>query len=150
MTSHYVVELELDIPHTSGHSEVDAALTALELWHPAARESAAGTLEVTVTLPAESLVQAVAAAVSVAESNVGPVVGLSVLPEEVRDQREGWHTIDELIPVGEAAAILDVSRQRVLQMIGEGKLPRRRIGREYALPRAAVQALQRRSTPSLD
>jgi hypothetical protein len=36
------------------------------------------------------------------------------------------------------------SRQGVLQLNGDGELPRRKVGREYAIPRAAVEAVRYR------
>jgi excisionase family DNA binding protein len=137
VTDHYVVELELDTKPTAAAAE--AALVAVEDFHPSASTSAAGLLEVTITLPAEGLRQAVAAALALVAPIAG-VVRVQALPEAVRDAREGWDVLDDLVSAPEAAEILGVSRQRILQLIGEGKLPGRRIGREYAIPRAAVAA----------
>ncbi|GAB3884699.1 helix-turn-helix domain-containing protein [Terrabacter terrigena] len=138
MSTHYVVELELDTK--PAEAVVSRALDLLEAYHPAAAESPAGLLEVAITLPADDLRQAVTTALALARPIAG-VVAVSALPEAVRDRRQGWDVVDELVGVSQAGEILGVSRQRVLQIINEGKLPNRKVGREYAIPRAAVEAL---------
>lgn len=141
MSTHYAVDLELDTKPTE--ALVGRALDLLETYHPAASESPAGLLEVTVTVPADDLRQAVTTALAVA-APIGRVLVVTAQPEEVRDGRQGWDVVDELVGASEAAEILGVSRQRVLQMVGEGKLPNRKVGREYALPRQAVEAVRGR------
>lgn len=42
--------------------------------------------------------------------------------------------------VGEAAALLGVSPWLVLQQIGQGKLPHKRVGRRIVIPRARFMA----------
>lgn len=144
MSTHYVIELELDTKPTE--AVVSRTLDLLEAYHPAAAESLAGLLEVAITLPAEDLRQAVTTALALA-GPIGRVLVVTAQPEEVRDRRQGWDVVDELLSASEAGEILGVSRQRVLQMIGEGKLPNRKVGREYAIPRAAVVALSPAAAP---
>jgi excisionase family DNA binding protein len=140
MSDHYVIELELDTKPTA--AALDALNAAVDDFHPSASTSPAGLLEVTITLPAEGLRQAVATGLALVATVAG-VVRVQALPEAVRDAREGWDVVDELLSASEAAEALGVSRQRVLQMIDEGKLPRRRVGREYALPRSAVDKFRK-------
>lgn len=45
----------------------------------------------------------------------------------------------DVVCVADAAAALGVTRQRVLQMIDEGKLPSTRFGRAHAIPRSALE-----------
>lgn len=43
-------------------------------------------------------------------------------------------------PVPDAAAMLGISRQRVLQLIGAGDLQARKIGRQYFIDALSLQA----------
>ena len=140
MNTHYVVELELDTKPTA--AMLDRIMDALDGFHPAASTSLAGLTGVTITLAADDLRQAVTTGLALV-GPVAPVVAVSAIAEEVRDAREGWDVVDELLSASEAGEVLGVSRQRVLQMIYEGKLPNRKIGREYAIPRAALNSRQR-------
>lgn len=51
---------------------------------------------------------------------------------------KGWEPTPELVSVAEAAELLGISRQRVLQKINAHQLPATRVGRDYAIPRTAL------------
>lgn len=138
MSDHYVVELELDTRPPA--AALDAILDHLADWHASAGAVQSGNLGITLTLPADGLRQAVATALALVEP-IAPSLTVRALPERIRDERQGWEAVDDTISALEAAEILGVSRQRVQQMVAEGKLPRRRVGRGYVFPRAAVEAL---------
>ena len=132
----FVVEVESTSRDLSD-SAIDHAMTALAEWHPSVGASLAGTLEATLTLPGEDLRQAVAAGVTaVTAAGLVPIA----VSAKVRDARVGWATPPELASVSEAAAALEVTRQRVLQMIATGKLPATRVGNMWAIPRSALPA----------
>lgn len=46
---------------------------------------------------------------------------------------------DNLISVTDSAEVLALSRQRVLQMIDEGKLPAKKIGKTWILDRESLE-----------
>jgi len=49
---------------------------------------------------------------------------------------------DELLPTAEVATRLGVSRQRVLELITEGRLPAIKVGRAYVVRSADVASLK--------
>lgn len=147
MTTHYVVDIEATTT-PPGTGELDELTEALAAWHIALGRSAAGNLTVTLTVPADNIGQAIATALAVVTPHLD-ALGLSCLPEQTRDERQGWDPVPPLLSVTEAAERLGVSRQRVAQMIHERKLPATRIGNTFAVPANAVpsavqSALQRR------
>lgn len=113
---------------------------ALEGYHPAAGRSPFGLIEVTISLPAETLRQAVTTALAVIESaTLLPVTAIEVLPTDDFDRRNGLEPVPDLVSVSEAAAILSISRQRVLQLVDAGALPAVRVGKALALHRTAIE-----------
>lgn len=122
-------------------TELDRLVDALAPFHPAVHESPRGYLAATVTLPGATLAQATAAVIPVVENALrAPVVAVEAMPAREFDQRNGFVPLPELISVTEAAELLGVSRQAVLQRIGSRSLPATRVGRDWVLPRAAVEA----------
>lgn len=115
-------------------------LDVLADYHPAVGRSPFARTEVTITVPAESLRQAVTTALALITVAAGPhdVVSLEVLTAADFDRRLGLAPIPELLSVAETAAELGVSRQAVQQRIDSGSLPATRIGSTWAIPRAAV------------
>ncbi len=94
----------------------------------------------TITLPAESLGQSVAAALPIIAAAYGAdAIACDVTTEAEYDLRAGFVPLPELVSVSEAAELLGVSRQRVLQRITERSLPATRVGRDWVIPRAAVR-----------
>jgi excisionase family DNA binding protein len=51
---------------------------------------------------------------------------------------------EEYISVSEAAEILGISRQRVLQLIEAGRLEARKVGNSYIIARSALQTVEDR------
>lgn len=101
---------------------------------------------VTVNIPAATLRQAVMTAISVV-SPYGDPIGVTALEENTWCRREGWEEVPPLLSAAEAAERLGVSRQRVVQMIGEKKIPATRIGTIWVIPEKAVTQLV---TPGAD
>ena len=113
-------------------------------WHPAVGRSLEGRIEATLSIPADNLKQAVRTAmVLISEGDSLPeVCQVNVLRANEYDRRNGLAPIPSLLSVSEAAAILNVSRQRVLQLIHDGKIHGTRVGNGWALYRAEVDNMR--------
>lgn len=136
---HFVVEIETRERFTTD-AQIDAVMDTLADFHVTLGDAAGGGSEVMITVPAESIDQAVRIALSLVRG-LATVIGVVALPEEVRDAREGWVTVPDLVDVTTAAEMLGVSRQRVHQLIHEGTLQATSPGpRTMVLPRDAVAA----------
>ncbi len=119
---------------------IDLVMKRLAQHHPGLGASPRGWLDATISLPAESLAQATVTAVAVISSAYGAAaIACEVMTETERDARDTFVPLPELISVAEAAEVLGVSRQRVLQRINDRTLPATRVGRDYAIPRTAVE-----------
>ena len=136
-TTHFVVAVETT--HDVDQAVADAWVDQLQAWHGVVSQGPGGHLVVTLTLPAESLASAAATGVIIAEW-LAPALVVEVMPEKVRDARQGWAPLPELLSVSEAATRLGVSRQRVLHLINAGDLPAERVGTAWVLSAAAVDA----------
>lgn len=107
---------------------------------PALSTSLGGQIEVTITIPAVNLRQAVATALSRVGAH-GEPVGVEALPEDVRDARLDIPPIPELVTMPQAAQILGVSRQATVDMVTAGKLHAVTVGTQRIASQAAVHAL---------
>ena len=100
-----------------------------------------GRPDVLATLEAADVVQATTIAVAVIERATGrTVTGVQVMPTQEWDRRQGFVPIPELVGATEAANMLGVSRQRIAQLVDEGKLPARRAGNALVFARGTVEA----------
>lgn len=132
---HYVIDINTDRKATL--EAIEAAVDDLAQWHVAAGETPWRTLGLTVTIAAESIGQAVETALRVCAAH-GTPVSVSAVREDDRDARLGAIVLPELLSVTQAATALGVTRQRVLQMITDGKLPAQRVGNGWVVPASAV------------
>ncbi len=137
---HYVVTVELDRRTPKEDHELDTIMEAVAPLHGALSTGDAGGLTISVTVPGEDLRQAVTIGLAAAAEH-GTPVGLTALPERVRDARDGWPAVPELVGATAAADMLKVSRQQVWNLIEGGSLPGQRVGRDWVIPAAAVRAL---------
>lgn len=131
-----------------GVFDVDKVMAALAQHHPAIGHSPRGFADAQISLPAETLAQAAASAAAVVSwaYDGATAIACSVMTEKEFMNRQGWgEAPSEQISVTEAAQVLGVTRQAVLQRIGSKSLPAEKVGREYVLPRAAVDAAAGRS-----
>ena len=111
-------------------------LDALATYSPATGRSTAGWLEVTITLPAVDLRQAASTALAVADAaGVAPVLALEVLPTDEFDARHGLAPLPELVSVTDAATLLQVSRQAILQRLESGSLRGQKVGKTWVVQR---------------
>ena len=115
-------------------------LGELEEFRPALSNSTRGWRSATVTVPGASLRQAIATAVALVEAAyAAPAIAVEAMTEAEADVRQGWVQTPDLVSVTQAAELLGVSRQRVLQRIRENTLPATQVGRDYVIPRSAVE-----------
>lgn len=123
-----------------GDVDFEQVVDRLTEYHAAVGRSPRGFADAQISLPAESLGQACATAAAVVSSAYGaPAIACSVMTEKEFMTREGWgDPPSDLVSVTEAAQLLGVSRQAVLQRIAAKSLPAEKVGREYVIPRAAV------------
>lgn len=135
----YQVDVELSgKPLTD--TEADHALEQLPGLSAVIADSH-GHPDVLLTLGADDVVQAATLGVAVIErATARTVTAVQVIPTEAWDARQGFVPIPELIGATEAAALLGVSRQRVAQLVDEGKLPARRAGNALVFARGTVEA----------
>ena len=137
---HYVVTVELDRRTPKEDHELGTIMEAVAPLHGALSTGDGGGLTISVTVPGEDLRQAVTIGLAAAAEH-GTPVGLTALPERVRDARDGWPAVPELVGATAAADMLKVSRQQVWNLIEGGSLPGQRVGRDWVIPAAAVRAL---------
>ena len=135
MTEHYVLEVETTVRDPKS---ADAWVSQLIAWHGVVTGSPSGALVIVITVPAENLNQACATGLAIVSQLTEPLA-IRALPEALRDRRSGCQPVPELVSVTEAATLLGVTRQRVLQLIETGKLPATRIGNAYGLPASAIR-----------
>ena len=141
------VHLELDLrdPEEKYSIELHDQLTS---YGPSVGSSPRGYLSVRLTFPADGLLQATTTAVTVVERLSGlTAIACTAMSQEEFDAREGTVPLPDLIGVTEAAAMLGLSRARVNQMIGEGKLQSVRVGNSNALVLAQVANLVNHDWP---
>lgn len=117
----------------------DAILDALTGYHAVLSSTAHGTLEVVITLPAEDLRQAATTALAVVAQAIGRSPrAIHVLTTEDYDAGLGTSLEPETVSVNEAALILGVTPSAVRQRLALGTLPGRRVGRDWRVPRLAL------------
>lgn len=132
------IEVELRDP---GLEVLDHALEQLADYHPAISISPRGYAEATITLPADSIRQATVTALSVvAGAFTEEPVACTVMTTEEFDVRQAFVPLPELVSVADAAELLGISRQRVLQKIVAHQLPAVRVGRDWAIPGSALKS----------
>lgn len=135
MTTLYAVTLELD--HAPDETTTDWIVEQLADWHAVAARHDSGNALALITLPAEGLPQAVATACRLVEPTYR-VVSVEAMPEQLRDQRQGWAPLPDLISVTEAAERLGISRAAAHKRIAAGTLPARQVGNGWVVPASAV------------
>ncbi len=107
-----------------------------------------GYPDVLLTIGADDVIQATTLGVAVIErATARTVTAVHVMPTETWDARQGFVPIPELIGATEAATLLGVSRQRIAQLVDEGKLPARRAGNALVFARGTVEAYQSHRVP---
>ncbi|QHO90282.1 DNA-binding protein [Actinomyces sp. 432] len=120
---------------------IDTIMDGLTDFHPSVSPAsgAPGAWAATITLDAADLGQAITIARALA-APLGALEAIEVVPTEVFDRRAGIDAVDSLDAVGvtEAADALGITGQAVRDRIAAGTLPARKIGRNWAIPTAAL------------
>ncbi len=139
---HYNATVQVDKrpdPHDIDPDAYDDVIDRLPGHSAAIGIAPRGWLEVVITLPADNLAQAANTAVALIAAATGAeAISVEVMPTEEYDKRLGFEPLPELMTVTEAADLLGVSRQAVLDRIRRHTLPASKIGRDYAIPRSAL------------
>lgn len=99
-----------------------------------------GWMDVTITLPAASLLDATATALALIKQATGhEPVSVEVMATAEFDKRSGIdYPMPELVSVTEAAEILDVTRSAILDRITRHTLPATKVGREWVIRRSSL------------
>jgi excisionase family DNA binding protein len=138
------VMLETDGPEPS-ESQFDDWMDALAPFHASiGGHPDRDVWSFTLSLPAESLVQALAASIAIAERTTKrPMLSAEVMSSDEFDRRNGFPVMSEQMSVSEIAKHLGVTRQAVLKMIHARKFATvARVGDTWAVNRSEVYARQ--------
>lgn len=140
------VILEYERTYSDDGTDEDI-LDAFADWHPAVGRSLEGRMEATLSIPADDLKQAARTAMALISENdsLPEVCRMNVLKASEHDRTNGLAPVPSLLSVSEAAAILNVSRQRVLQLIHDGRMHGIRVGNGWALYRTEVDEMRNAS-----
>lgn len=141
---HYNLRAELSTrPSTPRVTEstFDRIVDALAAFSAAASISDRGRVEVVITIPGDTLPQAVQAGLAVLTSAGLDPVRIEAMATAEWDASNGvTDRVPELLSVTDVATMLGLTRQGVLHRIRTGDLPAKKVGREYAIPADAVKA----------
>lgn len=126
--------------HAIVRTKLDAedAVDALVGYHPGISPGPRGQLDVVISLPAETLRQAINTSLAVLEQAVGQVTTIEVMTTDDYDARQGLAPMPELLSVTETAHTLGISRQAVLQRLESGSLHGSKVGNAWAIQRASI------------
>ena len=116
----------------------DDLIAALLDYSPAIGAHPRGWTEIIISVPAVDLRQALTTGLSLLERTGYNIVSVEAMTTTEFDARVGFDEVPDLMSVTEVADTLHVSRQYVLRLIREHKLPGHRVGATYAVPRSAV------------
>ncbi len=136
MDSSYNLVIELADRADAQHAE--AILDHFANYHPAVARTETGRAELILTLPAETVAQAATTGLALLKATGHRPLRLEVLTTDDYDRRAGTTPLPDLVSVPEAADLLDISRQAVLQRIAAGTLPARQVGKQWVIARSAL------------
>lgn len=139
MMEYWNAVVEFDHTYTGDDTD-EGIIEAFAEWHVAVGRSASGRIEAVLSIPSENLKQASLTALSLLSQSSGlpDAVGLNVLRSDEYDKINGLAPVPPLVSVTEAAIILGVTRQRVLQMIHDERLHGIKVGNGWALLRTEI------------
>lgn len=130
-------DFNVTIEYATREAIDEQLLNAFAPYHPATGRSAAGNVEVIITIPGTDVVQLLqTSAAIVAQQQHAPVVSVEVIRTADFDRRVGSQTLPELVSVTEAAELAGVSRQAILQRLESGTLSGSKVGNTWVVQRA--------------
>ncbi len=140
----YNATVEVAVKNATAEQYADDLMGALATYSVAVGTSARGWLEVRLSVPAESLLQATTTALSVVETAAGAgAIACEVMTEDEFAAREGFTTEPDIVSTEDAAALLGVSAERVRQHLRAGRLQEvPTSGRGKVFTRSSVLALR--------
>lgn len=126
-------------PVPDDDTELDRTLAALADYHPALAWPRPGETEVIITYPAANCRQAVTTAMAIA-TQAGLDVRAITVEETARfDKLSEEQEVPPLVSASQAASVLGISRQAVIQRIKVGTLHGIRVGDFWVLPKADLR-----------
>lgn len=139
----YNATVEVARKAVDAEPDVDELMDQLAAYHAAVGSSQRGWVEARLSVPGETLLQATTTAMLVVEAAAGaPAIAAEVMTEEEFAAREGFTVEPDIVSTYEAAEMLRVSRQRVLQLAGDGRIQEvPTAGRGKVFTRSSVVAL---------
>ena len=120
-------------------TDIDRYIEALNTYHVAVSNPRAGEGQIILTIPANTLTQAIQTTQAIATSAGITIDALTIETTERFDTLANEIPMPKLISVTEAAQLLKVSRQAILQRITAHTIPATKIGDTWAIPRAAIK-----------
>ena len=120
-------------------TDIDHYIEALNTYHVTASNPRAKEGQIILTIPANTLTQAIQTTQAIATSAGITIDALTIETTERFDTLANEIPMPKLISVTEAAQLLKVSRQAILQRITAHTIPATKIGDTWAIPRAAIK-----------
>ena len=136
MTTHYNATITT---HPLTDNDIDHHLDTLTPYHVALSNPRAGEGQIVITIPADTLTQAITTTQAIIASAGIHAEALLVETTKRFDTLANETPIPPLASVTEAAHPLNVSRQAILQRINAHTIPATKIGDTWAIPRAAIK-----------
>ena len=120
-------------------TDIDHYIETFNTYHVAVSNPRAGEGQIILTVPANTLTQAIQTTQAIATSAGITIDALTIETTERFDTLANEIPMPKLISVTEAAQLLKVSRQAILQRITAHTIPATKIGDTWAIPRAAIK-----------
>jgi excisionase family DNA binding protein len=140
MATYYSVHIEFD-RHDIPAATVERLVDELAEWHAAIGHSPRGWVDIQMSVPAETPEGASSVAVALTAPKVkARPIRIESMTEAEFDARQGFTPMPELIGATDAAELIGVSRQRILQLVDEHKLQATKVGKSLVFSRDAVEA----------
>lgn len=125
--------------HHLTETDINHHLNTLTPYHVALSNPRTGEGQIILTIPANTLTQAIQTTQAIATSAGITIDALTIETTERFDTLANEIPMPKLISVTEAAQLLKVSRQAILQRITAHTIPATKIGDTWAIPRAAIK-----------
>jgi excisionase family DNA binding protein len=139
----FTASIELETPFPSRNDDADTLATELatdlEVHGGIVTRSLTGRVQVVFTVQAPDLRTATHTALAVLVSTGRRPFTVEVCPRDEFARRMRTTVVPDLVSVSQAAEILGVSRQRVLELAKAGKLDAVKVGDTWVIPAAAVE-----------